>query len=129
MISERSVMRLASYPRWSPKGEPRKRPIGLREDRSLRRVVLAIHQGERLFQRYSAPCHGDVEVSGGVLPDLRYSSALACNEWFSDVLDGMLQSEGMISFAPELSHEDAARIRSYVVLGRKQTLAERGKTR
>jgi quinohemoprotein ethanol dehydrogenase len=92
-------------------------------------TAATIHQGERLFQRYCAACHGDVAVSGGVLPDLRYASALEGNEWFSDVLDGTLESAGMISFAPELSHQDAARIRSYVIFRRNQTLVERGKSR
>jgi quinohemoprotein ethanol dehydrogenase len=80
-----------------------------------------IHKGEQLFQRYCAACHGDVAVSGGVLPDLRYSGTLDNNEWFSDVLGGMLQSEGMVSFAKELSHEDADSIRAYVVFRRNQS--------
>jgi quinohemoprotein ethanol dehydrogenase len=84
-----------------------------------------IRNGEQLFQRYCAACHGDVAVSGGVLPDLRYSGTLDNNEWFSDVLGGMLQSEGMVSFAKELSHEDAASIRAYVIFRRNQTLTQR----
>jgi quinohemoprotein ethanol dehydrogenase len=79
-----------------------------------------VHQGEQLFQRYCAACHGDVAVSGGVLPDLRHSGTLDNNEWFSDVLGGMLQSEGMVSFARELTHEDAASIRAYVIFRRNQ---------
>jgi quinohemoprotein ethanol dehydrogenase len=77
------------------------------------------------FQRYCAACHGDVAVSGGVLPDLRYSSALDQNEWFPVVLGGMLQPEGMVSFAKEVSHEDAASIRAYVIFRRNQTLAQK----
>jgi alcohol dehydrogenase (cytochrome c)/quinohemoprotein ethanol dehydrogenase len=84
-----------------------------------------IHKGEQLFQRYCAACHGDVAVSGGVLPDLRYSSALDQNEWFPVVLGGMLQPEGMVSFAKEVSHEDAASIRAYVIFRRNQTLAQK----
>jgi quinohemoprotein ethanol dehydrogenase len=84
-----------------------------------------IRKGETLFQRYCAACHGDVAVSGGVLPDLRYSGTLDSNEWFSDVLGGMLQSEGMVSFAKELSHEDAASIRAYVIFRRNQSVAQK----
>jgi len=113
----------ASLPPWEPPAEPQASPL------PNRATAATLRQGERLFQRYCAACHGDVAVSGGVLPDLRYSSALESNEWFSDVLDGMLKSEGMVSFAPELSHEDAARIRSYVIFRRNQTLAERAKAR
>lgn len=74
-----------------------------------------VHKGERLFQNYCGRCHGDVAVSGGVLPDLRYSSTLANDQWFYIVRGGMLQSRGMVSFARELSKEDAAAIRAYVI--------------
>ena len=84
-----------------------------------------MHNGEQLFQRYCAACHGDVAVSGGVLPDLRYSSSLETDEWYSDVLGGMLKSDGMVSFAKELSHEDAAAIRAYVVFRRNQSVPQR----
>ena len=79
-----------------------------------------IREGERLFQRYCAECHGDVAVSGGVLPDLRRSSALTNDNWFDIVLRGDLQSQGMVSFAKELSSDDAAAIRSYVIFRRNQ---------
>jgi alcohol dehydrogenase (cytochrome c)/quinohemoprotein ethanol dehydrogenase len=83
-----------------------------------------IKSGEALFQRYCAECHGDVAVSGGVLPDLRYSSALASDQWFHIVLDGMLQPNGMVSFSKELSHGDAESIRAYVIFRANQAAAE-----
>jgi quinohemoprotein ethanol dehydrogenase len=79
-----------------------------------------IRKGERLFQTYCAGCHGDVAVSGGVLPDLRRSSALPDDTWFEIVLRGDLQSEGMVSFSKEVSRDDAAAIRSYVIFRRNQ---------
>ena len=82
-----------------------------------------IHKGERLFQSYCAECHGDVAVSGGVLPDLRASSALTNERWFYIVLRGILQPQGMVSFSKELSHDDAAAIRSYVISRRNQDAA------
>ena len=84
-------------------------------------TAAEIHQGEQRFQRYCAACHGDVAVSGGVLPDLRYSSTLANDQWFYIVLGGMLKQNGMVSFAPELSHQDAAAIRSYVIFRANQS--------
>jgi len=81
-----------------------------------------IHKGEQLFQRYCSACHGDVAVSGGVLPDLRYSSTLQNDQWFYIVLGGMLKQNGMVSFAQELSHEDVAGIRSYVIFRRNQSV-------
>ncbi len=109
----------ANLPALEPPKEPLLPPLPNRASDAT------IHKGEQLFQRYCAACHGDVAVSGGVLPDLRYSGTLDNNEWFSDVLGGMLQSEGMVSFAKELSHEDAASIRAYVIFRRNQTLAQK----
>ncbi|MGA8489237.1 MAG: PQQ-dependent dehydrogenase, methanol/ethanol family [Terriglobales bacterium] len=90
-----------------------------------RASAATIQKGEQLFQRYCAACHGDVAVSGGVLPDLRFSGTLETNEWFSDVLGGMLQSEGMVSFASELSREDVTDIRAYVIFRRNQSVAQK----
>jgi quinohemoprotein ethanol dehydrogenase len=79
-----------------------------------------IRKGEQLFQTYCAGCHGDVAVSGAILPDLRRSSALSDDAWFEIVLRGDLQSQGMVSFAKELSRHDAIAIRSYVIFRRNQ---------
>jgi quinohemoprotein ethanol dehydrogenase len=79
-----------------------------------------IQKGERLFQSYCAACHGDVAVSGGVLPDLRVSAALSAQAWFGIVLQGALQSEGMVSFSKELSRDDVMAIRAYVISRRNQ---------
>lgn len=79
-----------------------------------------IRKGERLFQSYCAGCHGDVAVSGGVLPDLRASTTLTNERWFYVVLRGILQPQGMVSFSKELSRDDAVAIRSYVIFRRNQ---------
>jgi alcohol dehydrogenase (cytochrome c)/quinohemoprotein ethanol dehydrogenase len=86
-----------------------------------------IRKGERLFQSYCAGCHGDVAVSGGVLPDLRRSSALTHDTWFATVLRGDLQSQGMVSFSKELSRDDAVAIRSYVISRRNQDALPEGR--
>jgi len=80
-----------------------------------RAPAATIHRGERLFQNYCSRCHGDVAISGGVLPDLRYSPTLAGGQWFDIVLNGALKQSGMVSFKNELSREDAAAIRDYVI--------------
>jgi mono/diheme cytochrome c family protein len=82
-----------------------------------------IRLGEQKYQRYCAACHGDVAVSGGVLPDLRYSGTLDNDAWFSVVLGGILQPKGMVSFVKELSRRDASDIRSYVIFRRNQSVA------
>jgi quinohemoprotein ethanol dehydrogenase len=77
--------------------------------------AATVKKGEELYQSYCGNCHGDVAVSGGVLPDLRYSGALASQQWLSIVLDGLLRQYGMVSFSKELSHRDAEAIRAYVI--------------
>jgi quinohemoprotein ethanol dehydrogenase len=84
--------------------------------------VQSIQHGEQLFQRYCAACHGDVAVSGGVLPDLRYSGTLGSDQWFYIVLGGLLQGNGMVSFQKELNHNDAEDVRSYVIFRANQSV-------
>jgi len=86
--------------------------------------TATVQKGEVLYQRYCSACHGDVAVSGGVLPDLRYSSALQSDQWFDVVLKGLLKQSGMVSFNKELSHGDAAAIRAYVVFRANQSVAQ-----
>ncbi|MDE3136551.1 MAG: PQQ-dependent dehydrogenase, methanol/ethanol family [Acidobacteriota bacterium] len=83
-----------------------------------------VSKGQQLYQTYCSTCHGDAVVSGGVLPDLRYSSALANDEWFNVVLRGLLEPHGMVSFSKALSHDDAAAIRAYVIFRAHQTIEQ-----
>ena len=83
-----------------------------------------IHNGEAVYQRFCSACHGDVAVSGGVLPDLRYSTTLANERWFKIVRDGAYQSLGMASFGKEVSQQDAADIRDYVIFRANESLSE-----
>ena len=72
--------------------------------------------GAALFARQCAGCHGDGVRSGGVLPDLRYSTAPADPAvWRSIVIAGALEAGGMVGFAKDLSPADAEAIRAYVV--------------
>jgi PQQ-dependent dehydrogenase (methanol/ethanol family) len=91
--------------------------------------AATIKKGEALYQRYCGACHGDVAVSGGVLPDLRYSKMLAEKQWINIVIDGALRPAGMISFAKQLTRDDARAIRSYVISRANQSLAETGRGR
>ncbi len=83
-----------------------------------------IRHGEAVYQRFCSECHGDVAVSGGVLPDLRYSEFLKNDRWFAIVRDGLLQSGGMVGFAKEVSQQDAAAVRSYVIFRANETLKQ-----
>jgi alcohol dehydrogenase (cytochrome c)/quinohemoprotein ethanol dehydrogenase len=86
--------------------------------------AATIENGNRLYQRFCSGCHGDVAVSGGILPDLRYSATLANDQWFDVVLDGLLRPNGMVSFSKDLSRRDAESIRAYVISRANETKAE-----
>jgi quinohemoprotein ethanol dehydrogenase len=86
--------------------------------------AAAIHHGEAVYQRFCSGCHGDVAVSGGVIPDLRYSTALANERWFKIVRDGAYQSLGMVPFGKEVSQQDAADIRAYVIFRANESVSE-----
>ncbi|HKV25854.1 MAG TPA: PQQ-dependent dehydrogenase, methanol/ethanol family [Candidatus Acidoferrum sp.] len=87
--------------------------------------AATVKAGEALYQNYCSTCHGDVAVSGGVLPDLRYSALLAnTRQWREVVLGGSLQSLGMVSFSKELSEKDAEAIRAYVISRAKESLTK-----
>ncbi len=86
-----------------------------------------IKRGEANFQRFCAACHGDVAVSGGVLPDLRYSGTISSDQAFSSiVLGGLLREQGMVSFASELTKDDVQSIRSYVIFRANQSMEQSG---
>ena len=72
--------------------------------------------GSGIYAEYCSACHGDTAVSGGVLPDLRYSYATSFpDDWNAIVGDGELSEKGMIGFAADLSAEDIEAVRAYVV--------------
>ncbi|MFV0477714.1 MAG: PQQ-dependent dehydrogenase, methanol/ethanol family [Parahaliea sp.] len=74
-----------------------------------------IERGQRIYQRQCSYCHGDGTISGGVTPDLRYSSEATHEIWNDIVLKGVLSPLGMVSFAKYLSEDDAQAVRQYTL--------------
>jgi quinohemoprotein ethanol dehydrogenase len=73
-------------------------------------------RGLYLYQVNCMICHGDTGVSGGVVPDLRYSEALgAPDAWKSIVVDGTRVNNGMVPFANILKADEVETIRAYVI--------------
>ena len=71
--------------------------------------------GKKHYYQQCALCHGLSVISGGGIPDLRYSPMLANDAWFSVILDGVLEDRGMISFSERLSREEVDAIRVFVI--------------
>lgn len=74
-----------------------------------------IARGMVLYHRTCFACHGDTAVSGGVIPDLRYTSKSTHQLWNKIVMEGLFKSAGMVSFADILSEEDSNAIQAYVI--------------
>ena len=71
--------------------------------------------GRVQYHRNCMMCHGPLAISSGVLPDLRWSAATAdAKLWNSVVLEGVLSSNGMVSFKAQLTPAEAEAIRAYV---------------
>ncbi|HEY4114433.1 MAG TPA: PQQ-dependent dehydrogenase, methanol/ethanol family [Rhizomicrobium sp.] len=74
-----------------------------------------ITTGKAYYSRFCGVCHGDAAVSGGLVPDLRYSANLPMATWRSIVLGGQLRQGGMPSFASALDPAKVSDIRGYVI--------------
>ncbi len=74
-----------------------------------------VERGKAVYSRYCSVCHGDAAVSGGLVPDLRYSAFLGNDQWFDIVLGGALKDGGMAAFGSVLSRDQVAAIRAYVI--------------
>lgn len=82
-------------------------------------------QGKSHYHTYCSMCHGDSAISGGVLPDLRYSIALGnASVWRSIVKDGVRQANGMAAFGEQMSKDEIETIRAYVVHRANEQVAE-----
>jgi alcohol dehydrogenase (cytochrome c)/quinohemoprotein ethanol dehydrogenase len=72
-------------------------------------------RGAKLYTRDCGGCHGDAAIAGGVVPDLRFSAALANDEFWRTVVDeGALSSAGMIGFKSVLTTEQIQDIHAYL---------------
>ena len=74
-----------------------------------------IEQGRRLYTERCLVCHGYSVVSGGLTPDLRYSSAQVYTEWDAIVLGGSRSANGMPPFASLLSAEQSQAVKAYII--------------
>nr|WP_240906572.1 PQQ-dependent dehydrogenase, methanol/ethanol family [Komagataeibacter xylinus] len=73
-------------------------------------------QGYATFQDYCMACHGDNAVSGGVLPDLRWSGTLENAEGFNNVVGrGALTNYGMVGFDKVLTPTEIEDIRMFLI--------------
>jgi quinohemoprotein ethanol dehydrogenase len=74
-----------------------------------------IEKGRALFATFCARCHGGDAVSGGSVPDLRYTTA-AMHERFEEIVrGGALRELGMPSFSEDVTAAQVRLIHAYVL--------------
>jgi quinohemoprotein ethanol dehydrogenase len=72
-------------------------------------------RGERVYTDNCTMCHDTAYGNRGLFPDLRYSPMINSAEAFRTVvLDGALQSRGMVSFKERFGADDAEAVRAYI---------------
>jgi mono/diheme cytochrome c family protein len=91
-------------------------PVDARPQAARFGTEAQLKAGLVAYSRNCMVCHGPMAISSGVLPDLRWSPTTAdAGAWKAVVLDGQRASNGMVSFAKQLSPADAEAVRAYVV--------------
>jgi quinohemoprotein ethanol dehydrogenase len=79
-------------------------------------AAARIKVGENAFNRTCANCHGYSAISGGVVPDLRHSPALAdATAWKAIAYDGVLVNAGMRGYKNQFSEQELEAVRAYVI--------------
>lgn len=75
-----------------------------------------IASGMRAYDNRCSVCHGIQAQSSGLVPNLKYSGALAdANLWRDIVLNGALAEAGMPNFGKALDEDTAEAIRAYLI--------------
>jgi len=75
----------------------------------------SVAKGKLLYAGNCAACHGPAANSSGVLPDLRRSAVLPNRDaWNAVLMQGALESRGMLNFSRWISAEDVDAIRAYI---------------
>ncbi|MCQ9154205.1 PQQ-dependent dehydrogenase, methanol/ethanol family [Acidomonas methanolica] len=76
----------------------------------------ALADGYFQYQTFCVGCHGDNAVSGGVLPDLRWSGAIRGTQKFYDLVGrGALTAYGMDRFDKSMNPQQIEHIREFLV--------------
>jgi Cytochrome c, mono- and diheme variants len=93
---------------------PNVRDNTIPEQKMVQVSVEQLQDGESKYNQNCAVCHGFVVKSGGALPDLRKMSAGVHDAFNQIVLEGLLASNGMASFADVLTEQEVENIHHYV---------------
>jgi quinohemoprotein ethanol dehydrogenase len=103
-------------------------PAGPPPASAITKLITApgpVKDGERLYHKYCAACHGSGAIAGNAgIPDLRVLKAQTRDAFDDIVLKGVFVENGMPAFDKLLTSKDTALIRRYLDTRAKQTGAE-----
>jgi len=94
------------------------------EPAAVSAAAEVVARGQVLYERFCSWCHGGGLRTGGINPDLRWSSRDVHAKWRDIVIGGMLAPLGMVSFKDFLDADDAEAIRQYVLSEANRLYAE-----
>ncbi len=94
---------------------PEPLPVPLPDVPEQRASDNTILEGHRVFAQRCLVCHGFSAISGGLVPDLRYSGKQVYAEWDAIVLGGSRSSNGMPPFAGVVAPEQSQAIKAYII--------------
>jgi len=94
---------------------PESVPVPLPDVPEQRASVNTILEGHRFFATSCLVCHGFSAVSGGLVPDLRYSDQRVYAEWAAIALGGSRYSNGMPPFGGIVTAEQSQAIKAYII--------------
>jgi quinohemoprotein ethanol dehydrogenase len=113
---KRNISRVLVFKLGGSRTLPEPPPFPTLDPPPLNAAPALVASGEMLYQRNCSRCHGGSAVSGGTVPDLRYSAMLASDDaWRTAVLDGALRQNGMLGFKERLSIAESDAIKAYVI--------------
>jgi cytochrome c553 len=78
-------------------------------------TAAEVEEGEQLFSDYCVGCHGIDAVSGGIIPDLRRTTAQVHEQIVDIVLGGVREGLGMPRFDDSLDEDDVRLIQGYIL--------------
>ncbi len=94
---------------------PAKTPLPLPDRPEQIASSEMVDRGHWVFANRCLFCHGYSAVSGGLVPDLRYSNEQTHAEWDAIVLGGSRSLNGMPSFAGVVTPEQSQAVRAYII--------------
>lgn len=82
-------------------------------------------QGRQVYERRCYVCHGSAAISGGEVPDLRYSAVLGDAGTFRSIVrEGLIAQNGMPAFR-DVDDAQAEAVRAYLVSRSNDLIAEK----